>query len=101
MVNARRSIVPAASGESHIFLIQLIAYFRDVRIQRNTIYRTDLDTLGGLEMPYTFGAARRVDDVDFFALVNSIVRTFGFANVAVDTFVSDHQRHGDDPQPGL
>ena len=37
---------------------------------------------------------RRVDHVDLGALRDRVVRALGLADVAVDAFVGDHQRHG-------
>ena len=45
-------------------------------------------------MANTFGALIRIDFVNLFARENRLVRTLGFAHVAVDALVGDHQGHG-------
>jgi len=73
--------------------MQFGAGFGVCLIKRNAIDGTNLDALGGLEVADTLRAQRRVDDVDFFTGGNRIIRTFRFADVTVDAFVSYFQRH--------
>jgi len=40
-------------------------------------------------MSNAFGTASRVDFVNFLALVNRLVGTFGFAHIAIDALVCD------------
>jgi hypothetical protein len=35
-----------------------------------------------------------IDLIDLFALINRIIRTLRLADVAIDTFIGDHQCHG-------
>jgi hypothetical protein len=42
---------------------------------------------------HTFGALAGLDLVDLNAHVNGVIRALGLADIAVDAFVSDPQRH--------
>jgi hypothetical protein len=44
-------------------------------------------------MAHTFGALVGVDLVDFQTQVDRLIWTLGFAHIAVDAFVGDHQCH--------
>ncbi len=64
-----------------------------IGIDRNAVDRADLAALRRVEMADAFGAFRRVDHVDLRALRDRLIRAFGLADVAVDAFVGDDQRH--------
>src|SRR5690606_29455804 len=53
-----------------------------------------------IEVADAFGAARRVDHVDDFALRDGIVRARRLADVAVDTKLVDLEGHGCSPGAG-
>src|SRR5437899_1221973 len=53
-----------------------------------------LDALRFIEVPHAFSALRRIDLVDLGSEEDRLVGAFGFAHVAVDAFVGNHQRHG-------
>jgi hypothetical protein len=65
-----------------------------VGVNGNAAHRADLDTLRLVEMPHALGALGRIDLVDLLAHVDRLVRAFGFADIAVDALVGDHQSHG-------
>ena len=52
-------------------------------------------------MTDTLCASVRVNFVNFFALINGIVRTHWLANITIDAFVRYQQRHGDLTFPEL
>jgi hypothetical protein len=56
----------------------------------DTVYRADLDTLRGIVVADTLGAAMGVDLIDLVTLRDSAVRALGLTNVTVDTFVGNH-----------
>src|SRR5690606_32785793 len=64
--------------------------------------RADHDALRFVEMPDAFGAQRRVDHVDGFALGDRAVRAGRLADVAVDAELVDLQGHARivSPAPG-
>lgn len=45
-------------------------------------------------MPNAFCAAIRINLIKIRAHRNGVVGAFGFADVAIDAFVSDHEGHG-------
>jgi hypothetical protein len=63
------------------------------RVHRNAINRTDLHALGLIKMPHTLGAFVGVDFIDLHPHVDRLVRALGFADIAIDAFVGDHQSH--------
>ncbi len=68
-----------------------------IGIDRDAVDRADLDTLRRVEVADALGAFRGIDDVDLRPLRDRVVRALGLADVAVDAFVGDHQRHRVDP----
>jgi hypothetical protein len=76
--------------EAQVLLVELSVAFLALRIYRDTVHRTDLNALRGVEMTDAFGAKLGIDLIDFFALINCLVGTFGLTDVAIDAFVSDH-----------
>ncbi|EKE18167.1 MAG: hypothetical protein ACD_10C00100G0001 [uncultured bacterium] len=64
-----------------------------VRILRNAIDRTDLHALRLVVVTDAFGALVGVDHIDLFPLGDCLIRALRFADVAVDAFVGDDQRH--------
>lgn len=73
--------------------MQLIFGFDEFRIKRDTVDRTHLLTLRLVKMTDAFRAFRRINLVNFYALIDGAIRALGFANVTVDAFVGDLQRH--------
>ena len=55
--------------------------------------RTNLLALWLIEMPHAFGAFVRVDFIDLTAHVYGQIRALGFAHIAIDALIGDHQRH--------
>jgi hypothetical protein len=71
------------------FVVRLLV----VWVFENTVHGTDCDTLRVIEMAYAFGAFSGIDDIDLVALRNRAVGAFRLTDIAVDTFVSNHQGH--------
>ena len=67
--------------------------FSKFRIDNNTLNGTNLYALWNLEMSNTFGTVTRFDFVNFFTLEDGIIWTLRFANIAIDAFICDCQRH--------
>lgn len=76
-------------GECQIFPIQLIPRLGIFRIEHDAVYRAQVNALLRSEMTDTFGTQLGIDHVDLFARSDRAVWAFGFAYVAVDTFVGD------------
>ncbi len=55
---------------------------------------TDLLALGLIEMPDALSAFVRMDLIDQRPHEDGVIRALGFANVAIDAIVGDHQGHG-------
>jgi hypothetical protein len=72
---------------------QQIACFGTRRIDRNTRHRAHLHALRFAKMADAFGTTVRVDFIDEFAHRDSTIRALRLADVAVDTFVGDDERH--------
>jgi len=53
----------------------------------NTVDGAHLDTLRSIVMTDTFRAFVWVNLINFLTLVNCLIRTFGFTNIAVDAFI--------------
>jgi hypothetical protein len=64
-----------------------------LRVDWNTGHGANLHTLGLVKVAHAFGALGRVDFVNLFAQINRLIRALGFAHIAVDAFVGDHQCH--------
>jgi hypothetical protein len=75
--------------DSVVFDHEFVMSFLVVRVMRDAVHRADLDALRGVVMANTFGAKIRVNDIDFITLRDGTVGAFGFANIAVDTFVGN------------
>lgn len=73
---------------------QLLLGLFMIRVQRNAVYRTNINALGGLIMAYTFGTQVRIDLIDLLALGNGPIGAFRLTYIAIDAFVSDYQGHG-------
>lgn len=63
-------------------------------VNENTIDGADHHALPFLKMPYALGTFISFYLVDKLALVDRIVRTLGFTNVAVNALVGNIQCHG-------
>src|SRR5690606_1121940 len=72
---------------------QAFAAFRVAGVRVDALDRADHDALRFVEMADAFGAARRVDHVDGFALRDGLVRACRFADIAVDAELVDLQGH--------
>src|SRR3546814_3254173 len=68
--------------------------FRVVRVRIDAFDRADHHALRFVEMADAFGAARRVDHIDRFALRDRLVGTGRLADIAVDAEIVDLQGHG-------
>jgi hypothetical protein len=64
-----------------------------LRVDRDAIDGTDLNTLGYIVMTHTLGAFIWVDLIDQFTQVNSIIWALRLTDIAVDAFISNHQGH--------
>lgn len=62
-------------------------------MQRYAVNRAYFYALRCFEVSDTFGAQVRIYFINFHTRINCIVRTLGFAHVAIDAFVGDHQCH--------
>ncbi len=58
--------------------------FRVIRITGYAFYRTDLDTLRCIKMPYTLGAFFRVNDIILDTHCNGFIGTFRLTDITVD-----------------
>jgi len=72
---------------------QLVLSLRMSWVRYDAVHRTDFDTLWLIEEANAFGTFARIYFIDLFAHVYGLIRAFGFANVTVDTFISNHQCH--------
>lgn len=64
-----------------------------VRILYDARHRADLDALRRVVMTDTLGSQFAINLIDFFAQVNSTVRAFRLAHVAIDAFLRNQQGH--------
>ena len=62
-------------------------------VDRNAGHRAHLHALRFVKMANALGASGGVDLVNDLAQVNGLVGAFGFAHIAIDAFVGDHQGH--------
>ena len=76
-------------GKHTIFFLQLLRCFDRVRIRDDAVDRTDFDALRPVEMAYALGAAGGIDDVVLLTRSDGGVRTFRFADIAVDALISN------------
>jgi hypothetical protein len=60
-----------------------------VGVSDDALYRTERDTLRGIEVPYALSTLAGIDHIDLFTLRNRPVRAFRFAHIAVDAFVGN------------
>jgi len=79
----------AFANQPLVFLHQLFLAFCVRFIEWDAVYRADLLALWFVKVADAFGAAGRVDDVDFFPCGNGLVGALGFADITVDAVVSD------------
>ncbi len=73
--------------------IQLFRSFTPLRIKRNATDRAYLLTLWLRVMTYTLSAFMRINLINFRPHVNGVIRAFGFADIAIDAIVCNHQGH--------
>ena len=62
-------------------------------VHRYAGHRANLHALRLVKVPYAFGALAGVDLIDLLPQINRIVGALGLADIAVDAFIGDHQRH--------
>jgi len=84
-------------GELQVFFLELFPGLRVCGILGDAFHRANSDALRGVEVTDALGAATRVDDIDLHALGDGLIRALRLADVAIDAFVGDHQRHGKTP----
>ena len=82
-----------SSNQALILFLQLLRRFRMLFIHQNAIYRTDLLALRLIIVAYALSTQIGIDFINFFALVNSIIRAFRLANIAVNALIGNKQRH--------
>ena len=80
-------------NDAVIFLHQLFIALYMLWIQQNAVYWTDLLALWFIIMSFTLSAKIRIDNINFFPLRNCTVRTLWFADIAIDAFFGNVQRH--------
>ena len=71
------------------FRVELLARLRIIQIQRDAIYRTDLNALRGFKMPDALSALCSVNLINLRALKNRIVGAFRLAYIAVDALIGN------------
>jgi len=71
------------------------------RVNDDAVYRANLNTLGLVVVTNTLGAVGVIDLVDLVPLADCTIRALGFAYIAVNTFVGNHQCHGTIPPANL
>jgi hypothetical protein len=79
--------------QAPVFGPQRFLVFNMLRVDRDASHWTDLHALGLIEMANAFSALGRVDFINLFAQINSLVRALGLTHIAVDAFIGDHQCH--------
>jgi hypothetical protein len=84
----------AVGSQAMVFLPERFLGFNVLRVDRNARHGAHLYALRLIKMAYTFRAFGRVDLVDVFAQIDSLVRAFGLAHIAVNAFVGNQQCHG-------
>ncbi len=80
-------------GQLKIFFPQHCLGLDHFRMRDDAFDWTHFDTLRLIKMSDAFGAKFGIDFVEFDALVYRVIRTFRFANVAIDALIGDQQRH--------
>jgi hypothetical protein len=58
-----------------------------LRINDDTGYWTDFNTLRGVKMTYTLGTFIGLNFIDKLTLNDSFVRAFGLADITIDTII--------------
>ena len=86
-------LLSCSRGDTLVFGHEFFLCLLVVWIDEYAVNRTDLDTLLLFIVPDTLGAEIRIDLVNLVSLVDSAILAFGFADIAVDTFISDIQCH--------
>jgi hypothetical protein len=76
---------------------QTVWAFDAFGIDRDACHRAHLNTLGLVKMAHAFGAFVRIDLIDLAAHVNGLVGALGFAHIAIDALIGDHQSHVNPP----
>lgn len=62
-------------------------------IFNNAIHWTNCNALRLCKMPHAFCAFIRINFINHITLINSRVRTYWLADIAINAFISDYQRH--------
>ena len=76
-----------------ILRLQLLARFNVIWVKWDARHWAHNLTLRLVIMPDAFCAQIGVDFINVRAHVNGLIRTFGFAHIAIDAFVGDDERH--------
>jgi hypothetical protein len=79
--------------QATVLLPERVPILEKLRIHRYASHGADLHALGFVKMTDTFGTFLGIDLVDFWPQKNGQIRTFGLANIAIDTLVGDDQSH--------
>ncbi len=62
-------------------------------MNRDAGHGADLYALRLIKMPHAFGTFARVNFINFCTQINSLVGAFGFADIAINAFIGNHQGH--------
>jgi hypothetical protein len=82
------------AGKLLVLRPEQVIVLRMLGILGNAIDRANFYALRRIIVANALGALGRVNHVDLVALRNGTVRALRLANVAVDAFITDNQRHG-------
>src|SRR6187200_108399 len=93
VASAERQSAARLLRQAQILGVQLFFGFHVARVIGNAVDRTHDAALRRIVVAHALSAELGIDHVDFLARSNRAVRAFGLANVAVDAFVGDDQRH--------
>jgi hypothetical protein len=72
---------------------QNVGPFDPLGVDWDASHRAHLNALGFVKMTHAFRAFVRIDLVDLAAHVNGLVGALGFAHIAIDALIGDHQSH--------
>jgi hypothetical protein len=72
---------------------QLLAALDEIGVDGDTADRAELHTLRLIKVAHAFRAAVRVNLIDFCAHRDRLIRALWLADITVDAFVGDPQRH--------
>jgi len=78
-----------SGGQLQIFFVQTLLVFDVLRVLADAIDRAHFHALRFVVVTDAFGAQGRIDHVNVFALRDSAIGAFWFANVTIDAFIAD------------